>query len=73
MIMDIQAEKLNLIDWLAQVNSTAIVNQIKTIRDKEDVWWDGLTDEQKEDLEAGLTDLDSGKKKELNKVLSKYK
>jgi len=71
--MDIQAEKLNLIDWLAQVNSTAIVNQIKTIRDKEDVWWDGLTDEQKEDLEAGLTDLDSGKKKELNKVLSKYK
>jgi hypothetical protein len=71
--MDIQAEKLNLIEWLAQLNNMAIVNEIKAIKDKETDWWDDLTKEQKEDIEAGLVDLDQNRKKSFTTVLSKYK
>ena len=73
-IMDIRAEKLDLIEWIAQINDASVIKEIKAIRKEKEVdWWDGLSANQKEDIEAGLVDLDQGKKKPFNKVLSKYK
>ncbi len=71
--MDIQTEKLNLIEWLTQLNNAAILKEIKAIKDKETDWWDDLSKEQKEDIEAGLLDLDHNRKSSLNTILSKYK
>lgn len=72
--MDLQAEKLNLIEWLTQLKDASVIKEIRALRkEKEADWWDKLSREQKEDLEAGLSDLNAGKKKSLAKVLAKYK
>lgn len=36
-------------------------------------WWCTLSKEQKEDIEAGLSDLANDNKKDFAKVISKYK
>jgi len=72
--MDIQAEKLELIEWLSKLKDTSTIKEIKAIRkEKEADWWETLSKEQKEDIEAGLSDLESGRKKNFTKVMSKYK
>lgn len=35
-------------------------------------FWDSLSDWEKEDINAGIIDLDNGRYKEINKVLAKY-
>ena len=72
--MNIQAEKLDLIEWIAQINDASVIKEIKAIKkEKEGDWWDTLSSAQKEDIEAGLTDLENRKKKTFTKVLAKYK
>lgn len=72
--MDIQAEKLELITWLTQVNDAKVIREIKAIRKERSTdWWDELTESNKEDIEAGLRDLRAGRKKEISEVLGKYK
>jgi len=72
--MDIQAEKLDLIEWITQINDASIIKEIKALKKQKNVdWWDALSANQKEDIEAGLIDLDKGRKKPFNKVISKYK
>ncbi len=71
--MDIQTEKLELIEWLSKLSDTSTIKEIKEIRkEREADWWDSLSKAQKEDIEAGLSDLESGRKKILSKVLSKF-
>jgi predicted transcriptional regulator len=43
----------------------------KSIKKKD--FWNTLNDAQIEDIEAGLNDIEKGKKKDFNKVISKYK
>jgi hypothetical protein len=72
--MDIRAEKLDLIEWIAQISDASVIREIKAIKkEKEADWWDALSANQKEDIEAGLVDLDQGRKKPFSKVISKYK
>jgi hypothetical protein len=72
--MDIQAEKLDLIEWIAQINDASVIKEIKAIKkEKEGDWWDALSADQKEDIDAGIIDLNHGRKKTFAKVLSKYK
>ena len=72
--MDIQTEKLELIEWLSKLSDTSTIKELKAIRKgKEADWWDSLSKAQKEDIEAGLSDLDNGRKKSFHKVMAKYK
>lgn len=70
--MNIQSEKLSLINWLTQVTDEDIIAQVKRIMIQKSDWWDELDDDQKSDIDAGLADLDAGRKKELSEVLKKY-
>lgn len=55
-----------MIEWLSKVTGTSTIKEINAIRkEKEADWWDTLSKEQKEDIEAGLLDLESGRKKTL--------
>lgn len=36
-------------------------------------FWKELSEAQKEDIEAGLADIQKGRKKEFSKVIAKYK
>jgi hypothetical protein len=41
--MDIQAEKLNLIKWLTDVNEPSIISQFVALRKKQQAdWWDNI-------------------------------
>ena len=72
--MDIQTEKLELIEWLSKLSDSSTIKEIKAIRKgKEADWWDTLSKAQREDIEAGLSDLNSGRKKSFHKVMAKYK
>lgn len=70
--MDIQAEKLELIEWLANLNDATVIDKIKAIKSKKDLdWWISLSEEQKQDIDAGISDLDNGRKKSFNQVIRK--
>ena len=39
--MDIQAEKLELIEWLANLNDASVIDKIKAIKSRKDLdWWE---------------------------------
>ena len=71
--MDIQAEKLNLITWLTQLNDSSVISEIKALKkESEHDWWDTLSKQQQQDIDEGLKDLKDGKKKSISAVLKKY-
>jgi len=72
--MDIAVKKIELIEWLSKVQDKKLIQKVESLRKEADAdWWNSLTEEQQEDIEAGIVDLDSGKKKDFKKVLSKYR
>ena len=59
--MDIQAEKLNLIKWLAEVNEPSVIESFIELRNKQDLdWWDQISDEERDEIDAGLAEADRG-------------
>jgi predicted transcriptional regulator len=62
--MNIHIEKLNLIEWISNLNDTSIIEKIKKIRmnyiQSKD-WGDTLTKEEIESIEEGLKDLEEGR------------
>ena len=62
--MNIAVKKIELIEWLSKVEGLR--------KEAEADWWDTLTPEQQEDIEAGVSDLEAGRKKDIKQVLSKY-
>jgi len=74
MKMDVQTEKLQLIEWLTGINDLSIIEDLKAFRSqKESDWWESLTQDQREDIEAGLTDLEAGRKTDFEQVMKKYR
>jgi hypothetical protein len=72
--MDLQMEKLELIEWLTQLKDASAIREIKALKKKTEIdWWDDLSTKEKVDIEEGLMDLKSGRKKDIRKVLSKHK
>ena len=77
-IMNIQTEKLGLIEWISKLNDTSIIEKLKLI--KEDYsrsrdWWDSLNKEELDSIERGLKDLKEGKvhsHETARKVYEKY-
>jgi predicted transcriptional regulator len=62
--MDIQAEKLNLIEWISRVNDQSIIAKLKKLQADyigSDDWWDELNQEEKDSIERGLKDIEEGR------------
>jgi hypothetical protein len=72
--MDIQAEKLQLIEWLARLNNTATLKRFITLKkEQEKDWWDLLSTEEKSEIEEGLAQADRGEVVPHKEVMAKYK
>ena len=72
--MDIQAEKLQLIEWLARLNNSATLKQFIDLKNGvEKDWWDQLSSEEKEEIEEGLAQADRGEVESHKEVMAKYK
>jgi len=72
--MNIAVKKIELIEWLSKVQDEKLIEKVEGLRrEAEADWWDALTAEQQEGIEAGVADLEAGRKKDLKKVLAKYR
>ena len=72
--MDIQAEKLQLIEWLARLNNTTTLKRFITLKkEQEKDWWDQLSADEKSEIEEGLAQADRGEVISHKEVMAKYK
>jgi len=62
--MNIQSEKLVLIEWISRLNDISVINKLRKIKEdysgSED-WWDSLKEEELESINRGLKDIDEGR------------
>lgn len=62
--MNIQAEKLGLIEWISKINDSSIIKKLQRIHDeysKPSDWWDEISIEEKESIKRGLKDIEEGR------------
>ncbi len=60
--MDLQAEKLNILQTIMNTNDEGLINDVKAVLfNREDDWFDGLSTEQQQDILEGLADADNGR------------
>ena len=76
--MNIQSEKLSLIEWISRLNDNSIIERLREIKEdysKSDDWWDSLKKEELESINRGLKDLDEGRihsNETARKIYEKY-
>ncbi|HEY8999864.1 MAG TPA: hypothetical protein VIM89_00830 [Mucilaginibacter sp.] len=71
--MDIQAEKLELIRWLADINEPSIIKRFIALKKKQQSdWWDHISMDEKTEIEEGLAQADSGEVIPHEEVMAKY-
>ena len=61
--MDIQSEKLKLIEWLAAIQDKDLIEKLKFFKDNLVVsndWWDALSASEKASIDKGLSDIENG-------------
>lgn len=58
--MDIKAEKLNLIQWLLQLNDENVIAKIKELQNEDADWWDSLSAYEARAIQEGIEELDRG-------------
>lgn len=72
--MDIKAEKLKLIHWLADQEDPDIIRQFLALKaSKEADWWDRISAEEKAEIEEGFAEADRGELTPHDEVMAKYK
>ena len=62
--MNIQAEKLDLIEWISRLNDTSIIDKLRQIKkdySESKGWWDTLKKEELESIHRGLKDFEEGR------------
>lgn len=71
--MDIQAEKLRLIEWLASLKDSSTISELIAFKkSKEADWWDEISSEEKSEIEEGLAQADRGEVVPHKQVMAKY-
>ena len=60
--LNIQNKKLELIQWLSTIEDSAIIEKIMNLRKRENKdWWNSISENEKNSVEQGLKDAESGK------------
>ena len=72
--MDIQAEKLQLIEWLAGLINTAVLKRFISLKkEQEKDWWNQISEAEKSEIQEGLRKADRGEVTPHKEVMGKYK
>ena len=74
-IMNIQAEKLELIRMLLNTKKPSVLTSIRRIFEKEEKsdFWNTLSEEVKEDIRQGIDELNKGEKYPYDEIMSKHR
>ena len=72
-IMNIQAEKLELIKMVLNTKKTSVLASIRRIFEKEESadFWHNLSEEEKEDIRQAIEELDNGEKYHYDDIMAK--
>jgi len=76
--MNIQAEKLRLIEWILKVNDKMVIERLRKIKEdysESEDWWDELNQEEIDSIKRGLKDIQDGKvhsHEEARKIYGKH-
>ena len=71
--MDIQAEKLNLIKWLTDIEEPTVLKKLIALKNNEETdWWDLIDDEERAEIEEGLAQADRGEGISHQEFIAKY-
>ena len=69
-------KKIELIQWLSSIEDSSIIDKIMELKKKESKdWWNSISDDEKQSIEKGIQDADSGKLKphsEARKLYEKW-
>ena len=73
-IMDIKAEKLELIQWLAGVRDMGIIKEFINLKKSKEVdWWNTISAEERAEILEGIAQADKGEVIPHEEVMEKYK
>jgi len=72
--MNIESEKLKLIDWITNLRDDSIIERIKMLKENQPGtdWWDEITEEERAAIEKGLEDVKAGRLIPHEKVKEEY-
>ena len=76
--MNIQTEKLDLIEWISKLRDTAIIEKLREINNdysKSEDWWTSLKKEELDSINRGLKDFEEGRihsHETARKIYEKY-
>lgn len=70
-----EAIKLELIEWLTNLNDDATLDYLKIVKDSsniQDDWWNTISDQERSGIYRGLRDVDAGRVVAHEDVKTKY-
>ena len=71
--INIQKEKIELIQWLASLEDLSVIEKIIELRINERLdWWGRLSEAEQKSIEKGIKDADEGKLKDHTKARQLY-
>lgn len=70
--INIETKKLALIQWLTSLNDVSMIDKIMELKEEKKDWWNEISDEEKESIEKGLSDAESGKLTPHSEIIKKY-
>jgi hypothetical protein len=71
--LNILNQKLELIQWLSTIEDYSIIEKLMDLRKKESKdWWNSISESEKESIELGLKDANSGKLNPHSKARGLY-
>jgi len=72
--MNLDSEKLKIIDWIANITDESVIAKIKLLKDhpKDTDWWDEISDAEKASIERGLEDIKAGRVIDHSEVKKLY-
>ena len=73
MAIDLQNKKIELIQWLSTLDNEIIIDKLMELRESEKTdWWNEISEGEKESIEKGIEDADSGNLKPQSEVRKLY-
>lgn len=78
-VMNLQAKKLELVQLILNTEKPSVLARVEAVFKKEKGadWWDEISEAEKEKIEKGITEADSGQliphDKVMKEVRTKYK
>lgn len=73
--MDLQSEKLKLIEWLSAIQDKDLIEKLKLFKDNlvsSNDWWEALSASEKASIDRGLSDIESGATIAHEDIIKKY-